>query len=107
MRDQSECPSEVELRDKDEVFSYPIDPIEKVEIHPTYEKTEGIVYFDGGRAEITQEDLLLIIQCTRVPIEPRFIFDIWLMYAPNAPPIEVLIKRLKAEAEAGKSNQSH
>lgn len=40
------------MRDEDGVFSYPIDLIESVEIHPTYEKMGGIVYFDGGTAEI-------------------------------------------------------
>ncbi len=55
------CPVEIKLTDEDGPFFYPTDLIERVEIHPTYEETGGIVYFDGGTAKIDHENLLEVI----------------------------------------------
>jgi hypothetical protein len=98
------CLVEVKLRDESGPFFYPTDLIERVEIHPTYEETGGVVYFDGGMAKIDHETLLLIIRCGRIPIKPQFIFSIWVAHSPDDPPIEDLIKRLKTEAGADKSD---
>jgi hypothetical protein len=90
---------EIALRDADGTFHYPIDMIERVEIHPTYKRSGGTAYCSGRKSEIDHLTLMTILVEPGVPIVKNKGFKMWCESSPDDPPFEFVLEWLRKLAE--------
>jgi len=90
---------EITLEDDDGPFSYPIDQIEKILIHPTYRLSGGVVHCSGKAVKVDHLTLLRTISDLSIPVERTTGMFEWLESNPDDPPIEFFARWLRSLAE--------